>query len=76
MFTFTWYSTICFWIDIVWVYNFTKFKGLDSREIASFLKSKNVMNMTGHFNRHQKKAACSSQDSFAYNKQSLQHMTS
>ena len=53
-----------------------KFKGLNSREIASFLKSKNVMNMTGHFNRHQKKSACSSQDSFAYNKQSLQHMTS
>ena len=34
------------------------------------------MNMMGHFNLHREKTACSSQDSFAYNEQSLQHPTS
>ena len=30
-----WYLTICFWIDWVHVYKYTKIKGLDSREITS-----------------------------------------
>ena len=46
-----WYLTICFWIDWVHVYKYTKIKGLDSstREITSLPKSKKVMNMACHF---------------------------
>ena len=46
-----WYLTICFWIDWVHVYKYTKIKGLDSstREITSLRKSKKVMNMACHF---------------------------
>ena len=40
------YSTICFWIDWVHVYKDAKIKGLDSREIKSLPKSKNVMSVT------------------------------
>ena len=35
-----WYLTICFWIDWVHVYKYTKIKGLDSREITSLPESK------------------------------------
>ena len=34
-----WYLTICFWIDWVHVYKYTKIKGLDSREITSLPES-------------------------------------
>ena len=46
-----WYLTICFWIDWVHVYKYTKIKGLDSstREITSLPKSKKMMNMACHF---------------------------
>ena len=35
-----WYLTICFWIDWVHVYKYTKIKGLNSREITSLPESK------------------------------------
>ena len=35
-----WYLTICFWIDWVHVYKYTKIKGLDLREITSLPESK------------------------------------
>ena len=49
------YSTICFWIDWVCVHKYMKFKGLDSREITSLSKSKNVINIACHFHYHWKK---------------------
>ena len=48
------YSTICFWIDWIRVYKYTKIKGLDSREITSLPKSKNVMNLVRRFNHRRK----------------------
>ena len=51
-----WYLTICFWIDWVHVYKYTKIKGLDSctREITSLPESKTVMNITCHFSHRWK----------------------
>ena len=51
-----WYLTICFWIDWVHVYKYTKIKGLDSstREITSLPESKKVMNMACHFSHRWK----------------------
>ena len=53
---YTWYLTICFWIDWVHVYKYTKIKGLDSstREITSLPESKKVMNMACHFSHRWK----------------------
>ena len=52
------YSTICFWIDWICAYKYMKIKGFDSREVTSFPKSKNAMNMVRHFNHRQKKETC------------------
>ena len=54
--------------------NSRKFRGLDSREIASLPEIQKVIYMGRHFNYRRKWTACSSQDSFAYN-ESLQHPT-
>ena len=51
-----WHLTICFWINWVHVYKYTKIKGLDSstREITSLPESKKVMNMACHFSHRWK----------------------
>ena len=41
---------ICFWINWVRIYKYTKIKGLHLREVTSLPKSQNVINMVHHFN--------------------------
>ena len=46
------YSTICFWIDWVCKYKYTKIKGLDLGEITSLPNRKNMMNRACYFSHH------------------------
>ena len=39
---FIWYLTICFWIDLLHLYKYTKIKVLDSREITSLPETKKM----------------------------------
>ena len=55
---------ICFWINWVRIYKYTKIKGLHLREVTSLPKSQNVINMVHHFNHRRTKTACSPQDYF------------